>query len=136
MSAAETIDSNEYKDWLDISKNFVNIQAMKEAYSAASQAVFLAKSKEESWIHRGNLQIKLGNYEQAEDDYTQALILSKLHQNKKACWESMGKRAYVRSIIGDYQGAVDDLLILRKETVLNKQNIQILSYCKAMLLKD
>lgn len=127
---------NEHSVWLNLSGAYLRVKSIKEALAASSQAIRLAPHMEEVWLNRAKLHIQIGDPSAAEDDYTQAIVLYDVHQNKAALYSTLSRRAYSRSLIGDFQGAVDDLLLVKKNNSLEKQDIDLFNYCSAMLEQD
>lgn len=127
---------NAYNVWLNLSAAYLRVKSVKEALAAAAQAIRLAPHVEDVWLNRAKLHIQLGDPSAAEDDYTQAVVLYDVHNNKKSLYETLSKRAYSRSLIGDYQGALDDLFLVKKHSSLEKHDLDLYSYCNSMLEQD
>lgn len=123
----------DFNVWLKLAQTYLRLKSLKESYAAASQAIRLAAHVEEVWLFRASLNIKSGDPSSAEDDYTQAIVLADVHGNKDLYYSTLKLRAYSRSLIGDFQGALDDLILVRKYMILDKRSLELYQYCTSML---
>ncbi len=131
-----SLNPNNYNVWIELSLVYLKTHLHKESIAAASRAIQIAPYNEISWLNRASIYNKLEDHSLEEDDLTQAIVIYTVKKDNEHKNETLKLRAHARSIIADYQGAIDDVLLIKKYHKLDIKTKYLLQYCEAALLKD